>query len=92
MIKKILFQKALLRNSKEQSLPPNVPKQHFELLPTTPSVYYFHDAKGKIIYVGKAINIRSRVNSHFSNNSKQDKNKILLLIFILSVLKAALLN
>jgi DNA polymerase-3 subunit epsilon len=45
-------------------------KQHFELCHTTPGVYYFHDAKGKIIYVGKAINIRSRVNSHFSNNSE----------------------
>ena len=62
--------KSLLRNSKEQCLPPNVPKQHFEMLPTTPGVYYFHDAKGKIIYVGKAINIRNRVNSHFSNNSE----------------------
>ena len=62
--------KSLLRNSKEQSLPPNVPKQHFDILPTTPGVYYFHDAKGKIIYIGKAINIRSRVNSHFSNNSE----------------------
>ena len=62
--------KSLMRNSKEQSLPPNVPKQHFEMLPTTPGVYYFHDAKGKIIYIGKAINIRSRVNSHFSNNSE----------------------
>jgi DNA polymerase-3 subunit epsilon len=62
--------KSLLRNSKEQSLPPNVPKQHFDVLPTTPGVYYFHDAKGKIIYVGKAINIRNRVNSHFSNNSE----------------------
>jgi DNA polymerase-3 subunit epsilon len=62
--------KSLLRNSKEQSLPPNVPKKHFEMLPATPGVYYFHNAKGKIIYVGKAINIRSRVNSHFSNNSE----------------------
>jgi DNA polymerase-3 subunit epsilon len=62
--------KSLLRNSKEQSLPPNVPKHHFDLLPTTPGVYYFHDVKGKIIYVGKAINIRNRVNSHFSNNSE----------------------
>lgn len=62
--------KSLQRNSKEQSLPPNVPKKHFEMLPATPGVYYFHNAKGKIIYVGKAINIRSRVNSHFSNNSE----------------------
>jgi len=61
--------KSLLRNSKEQVLPPNVPKEHFEQLPYTPGVYYFHNEKGKVIYVGKATNIRYRVNSHFSNNS-----------------------
>lgn len=60
---------SLNRNSKEQVLPPHVPKPQFDALPATPGVYYFHDAKGKVIYVGKAKNIRSRVNSHFSNNS-----------------------
>lgn len=62
--------KSLARNSKEQSLPPNVPKEHFDQLPSTPGVYYFHNQKGKVIYVGKAINIRNRVTSHFSNNSE----------------------
>lgn len=62
--------KSLHRHSKEQALPPNVPKEHFEQLPYTPGVYYFHDEKGKILYVGKAKNIRYRVNSHFSNNSE----------------------
>lgn len=61
--------KSLQRNSKEQLLPPNVPKKYFDQLPSTPGVYYFHNAKGKIIYIGKAVNIRSRVYSHFSNNS-----------------------
>lgn len=64
------IQKSLLRNSKEQALPPNVPKDHFDRLPYTPGVYYFHNEKGKVIYVGKATNIRYRVNSHFSNNSE----------------------
>lgn len=64
------IQKSLLRNSKESILPPNVPKEHFEQLPYTPGVYFFHDQKGKIVYVGKANNIRYRVNSHFSNNSE----------------------
>jgi DNA polymerase-3 subunit epsilon len=64
------IQKSLQRNSKEFILPPNVPKEHFDLLPYTPGVYYFHDEKGKVIYVGKARNIRYRVNSHFSNNSE----------------------
>jgi DNA polymerase-3 subunit epsilon len=63
------IQKSLLRSSKEQVLPPNVPKEHFDRLPYTPGVYYFHNEKGKVVYVGKAKNIRYRVNSHFSNNS-----------------------
>lgn len=62
--------KSLQRNSKETILPPNVPKEQFDQLPYTPGVYYFHDEKGKVIYVGKARNIRHRVNSHFSNNSQ----------------------
>ena len=61
--------RSLQRNSKEQMLPPNVPKEDFERLPYLPGVYYFHDAKGKVIYVGKAKNIRNRINNHFSNNS-----------------------
>lgn len=67
--KENVIDKGLLRNSREQALPPNVPKEHFEQLPYSPGVYYFHNQKGKIIYVGKAKNIRYRVNSHFSNNS-----------------------
>jgi len=64
------IEKSLQRNSKESFLPPNVPKEQFESLPYTPGVYYFHDRKGKIVYVGKAANIRYRVGSHFSNNSE----------------------
>ena len=67
--KEEFIQKSLFKNSKEFILPPNVPREHFDQLPYTPGVYYFHDEKGKIIYVGKARNIRYRVNSHFSNNS-----------------------
>ncbi|WP_018626732.1 exonuclease domain-containing protein [Niabella aurantiaca] len=63
------IQKSLKRTSGEQALPPNVPKSDFDQLPYTPGVYYFHDDKGKVVYVGKAKNIRYRVSSHFSNNS-----------------------
>lgn len=61
--------KSLKRSSREQVLPPNVPKSDFDKLPYTAGVYYFHDEKGKVVYVGKAKNIRYRVSSHFSNNS-----------------------
>ncbi|HTN17726.1 MAG TPA: exonuclease domain-containing protein [Chitinophagaceae bacterium] len=59
----------LKKTSKEQALPPNVPKQDFDLLPQCPGVYYFHDRKGKVIYVGKANNIRKRVSSHFTGHN-----------------------
>ncbi len=34
-------------------------------LPLTPGVYQMKDASGKVIYVGKAKNLRSRVKSYF---------------------------
>ncbi len=60
---------ALKQNSKEQVLPANLPKQDVEVLPQSPGVYYFHDQKGKVIYVGKAKNLKKRVCSHFSGNN-----------------------
>lgn len=60
---------ALKKASKEQVLPPHLPKQHFEALPQTPGVYYFKNQKGKVIYVGKAKNLKSRVSSHFSGQN-----------------------
>lgn len=60
------FTTALKRSSKEQHLPPNMNKAELENLPTGCGVYYFHDATGKIIYVGKAKNIKSRVFGHFT--------------------------
>jgi DNA polymerase-3 subunit epsilon len=52
----------------EQYLPPNLPVEQVSSLPETPGVYYFCDAKGKVIYVGKAVNLLKRVKSHFANN------------------------
>ncbi len=34
-------------------------------LPASPGVYLFHDADGRVIYVGKAKSLRSRVRSYF---------------------------
>lgn len=56
------------KGAKEQSLPPNLPKEEVEKLPYTPGVYYFHDQKGKVLYVGKAKNLKYRVRSHFTHN------------------------
>lgn len=40
-------------------------------LPTKPGVYLMKDQLGKVIYVGKAINLRSRVRSYFQKSSEQ---------------------
>lgn len=68
------IQKMLKGGSKEQYLPPHLSVDDIKLLPSKPGVYYFYDDSGKVIYVGKAINLRKRVISHFSNN-KVNKQK-----------------
>ncbi|WP_276482207.1 exonuclease domain-containing protein [Paraflavitalea pollutisoli] len=62
------IQQYVKKGAKEQSLPPHLPKEQVESLPYTPGVYYFHDQKGKVLYVGKAKNLRYRVRSHFTHN------------------------
>jgi excinuclease ABC subunit C len=42
-------------------------KEQRRALPDQPGVYLFRDARGRVIYVGKAKSIRKRVASHFSN-------------------------
>ena len=41
------------------------------VLPTQPGCYLFHAPDGEVIYVGKAINLRSRVRSYFSATAPQ---------------------
>jgi DNA polymerase III subunit epsilon len=63
--------KALKRNSGETILPPNLPKDEFDRLPSLPGVYYFQNARGTTIYVGKAINIKKRIAGHFSGDARE---------------------
>lgn len=62
------IEQMLKRSSAEQWLPLNLDKQVIDKLPTKPGVYYFHNNKDKVIYVGKAINLKKRVSSHFTHN------------------------
>lgn len=61
-----LIKDFLKKDNHEQILPPNLSRENINNLPYIPGVYYFHNAKGKIIYVGKAKCLKKRVLSHFT--------------------------
>lgn len=48
-------------------------ERRLDSLPTRPGVYLFRDAQGRIIYVGKAVNLRNRVRSYFRETSPSRK-------------------
>lgn len=64
---------SLKKNSREATLPPNLSKEVFDKLPEKAGVYYFHNAKGKVVYVGKAKKIKTRITSHFTGDSAKGK-------------------
>lgn len=47
-------------------------KAEISNLPKTTGVYLFYDKKGKILYIGKATNIKERVKSHFKTPAFKD--------------------
>lgn len=67
-----VFKTFLNARSQETTLPPALPKHVYDDLPATPGIYYFKNTKGKIIYVGKAINIKKRVLSHFYDKATKE--------------------
>ncbi|MDP2088536.1 MAG: excinuclease ABC subunit UvrC [Flavobacteriaceae bacterium] len=47
-------------------------------LPQQAGVYQFYDKNNKILYIGKAINLKKRVTSYFSKNHDNAKTKLLV--------------
>lgn len=81
----LLFERLMLENTAgDQLLIPDIrgrsgpkipngfldPKQIIDL-PASTGVYYLHDEAGKLIYVGKSLNIHDRVLSHLSNRKSR---------------------
>ncbi len=44
-----------------------------ESLPSKTGIYYIHNEKGDLIYIGKSKNIKKRVNQHFTGTSSKSK-------------------
>jgi DNA polymerase-3 subunit epsilon len=66
-----VFHKFLNGTKKEGTFPPHVDRNQFDNLPDTPGVYLFKNKAHKVIYVGKAINLKKRVLSHFYAKSNK---------------------
>ena len=67
-----VFRSFLKPRSRESTLPPRLPKAVFDQLPEQTGVYYFRNEQDDIIYVGKAINIKQRVLSHFYDRKNRE--------------------
>lgn len=76
--KESIIPQMLKPGSREAYLPLYINATEISNLPQTAGVYYFHDKKEKVIYVGKALNLRKRVTSHFSNNAPSRKKQELI--------------
>lgn len=50
-------------------------EEQLKILPDKPGVYIMHDADDKIIYVGKAVNLKRRVKSYFRKTDKTERIK-----------------
>jgi excinuclease ABC subunit C len=49
------------------------PWEKVRTFPTTPGVYLMKDRLGRVIYVGKAVNLRSRASSYFNRTAEFDR-------------------
>lgn len=60
-------------------------------LPKDPGIYQFLDKEGKVIYVGKAKNLKNRVSSYF-NKIQYENRKTLLLVKHIADIKVIVVN
>lgn len=54
----------------QKGIAPNL-KKLLESAPSTTGVYYMHNEKGKLVYIGKSNNIKKRIQQHFTGTSKK---------------------
>lgn len=64
---------AVRQQLQRPSLPPHLDPAVLDELPESPGVYLFYGDNGALLYVGKSVNLRQRVLSHFAADSREPK-------------------
>lgn len=67
------WQAALQEEQRHKSLPAHLDSAQLEGLPSTPGVYLLYGHNRLPLYVGKSVNLRSRVLGHFQRDHQDDK-------------------
>lgn len=67
------IQMAIGRQLQQPAIPKSLQPELVRNLPETAGVYIFEDAEGRPLYVGKSINIKKRVMSHFGRDHAESK-------------------
>jgi excinuclease ABC subunit C len=62
----------------KQKMTLNSLELQLQSLPESPGVYQYYDKEGKILYVGKAKNLKKRVASYFTKSHDNAKTKVLV--------------
>jgi len=52
-------------------LPPNLSPANLDKIPSTPGIYYFYDGDDQLLYIGKSIDLKKRILSHFQPTEKR---------------------
>ncbi|MER2626665.1 MAG: exonuclease domain-containing protein, partial [Accumulibacter sp.] len=64
---------AIRQQLKCPSLPPHLDSALLDDLPASPGVYLFYGDNDALLYVGKSVNLRQRVRSHFASDLREYK-------------------
>ncbi len=68
-----IMAKAIESQLKKPSMPPHLPADQLHGLPGTPGVYLLYGENDAVLYIGKSVNIRSRVHAHFAGDHRVRK-------------------
>ncbi len=55
-------------------------KRQLSALPDEPGVYLFRDLKGEVVYIGKALSLKSRVKSYWNQTAWRERPKLFVMM------------